>query len=181
MRCVGTVRLISHAVSLLQSLDLGERGRNILKLVKLFLYIAVCSHIYGCIFYLVRALPQLPRHDVAQAAHSRAEHCCAAQVAAYEGHGKHSWTTLYGVGPNSDFPSTASQYQSALYWCGVAWALHYGGRKFTVTTLCHYDRAYTTLVTVGYGDISAHTDLEVRNRCANVPRRPCHGLGVAMR
>ena len=81
------------------------------------------------------------------------------QVAAFEGHGKYSWTTLYGVGPGSAFPATASQYQvPRVRACTHAVSTGRGCQRAVQAALYW---AYTTLVTVGYGDISAHTDLEV--------------------
>jgi CRP-like cAMP-binding protein len=72
-------------------------------------------------------------------------HFCACawfMVAELEKHGEASWTTSYGVapapGPSAPRPQSllGTQYLSSCYW------------------------AITTLTTVGYGDISAHTDAE---------------------
>lgn len=58
--------------------------------------------------------------------------CIWYRIARSEGFGDDSWTTLYGI---NDLPAS-SKYLSAIYW------------------------SFTTLTTVGYGDVSAHTDRE---------------------
>jgi hyperpolarization activated cyclic nucleotide-gated potassium channel 2 len=67
-------------------------------------------------------------------------HLCACawfMVAEIEGHVEASWTTSYGVATVPGQPRRlGTQYLSSVYW------------------------AITTLTTVGYGDISAHTDTE---------------------
>jgi CRP-like cAMP-binding protein len=73
-------------------------------------------------------------------------HLCACSwfmVAEVEGHQEDSWTVMYGIAtlgessdPDREGRNLGTQYLSSCYW------------------------AITTLTTVGYGDISAHTDAE---------------------
>lgn len=53
--------LAAEALTSRQAFDMGERGRNSLKLIKLFLYIGLCAHIYGCLFYAVSIARALAR------------------------------------------------------------------------------------------------------------------------
>lgn len=61
--------------------------------------------------------------------------CAVPVIADSEGHQESSWTTKYGVDPESGV-GLWTQYSAAIYW------------------------SFTTLTTVGYGDVSAHTDSE---------------------